>query len=349
MKIFGKILFLFTFILLCVSCNKKPIEIDSFDVIEKVTTYDSIFTDKEEPFGTITDMKIFKNVLILEHMNDDFQYSFIDISQKRLLCRWGKIGEGPDEFIDFGSGFFIQDSCMMFSTFAKKEINYVPIKDILNYNVPINIRKEKFPYNVNFRPRKICPVGDVKIAVGSFEEGLLGVFDTKKERMDTYSDYPFSYDEIQGIYKGSVFQSLVASNGGKDKFVISILASDIFKIFEISGTEIHERYTSSFKHIPPIWEKGGRYTIDYKKSIAGLMKMAASEKYICFTYSNQNYEEASRLEKVSNEVLCFDWTGEKIKKYILPFSISSIGMDNNYIYGIRYIDGETVIYRFKLK
>ena len=78
------------------------------------------------------------------------------------------------------------------------------------------------------------------------------------------------------------------------------------------------------------------------------MKMAVSNEFICFTYSSQSYTEASKSGKVSNEVLCFDWNGEKIKKYILPFSISNICLDNNYIYAIRYVDDETVIYRFKL-
>ncbi|WP_455665272.1 BF3164 family lipoprotein [Phocaeicola sp.] len=346
MKKHKNVLLLFL-IVLCSSCYEKQVEIDSFDDVEEIITYDSIYTDKAEPFGTITDMKIFNNILILEHMNDDFQYSFIDVIKKQILCRWGKIGEGPNEFIDFGSGFFIQDSCLMFSTFAKKEINYVPLKDILNNESSINIRKEKFPYNVDFRPRKICPVGDLKMTVGSFEHGLFGVLDSENKIMEANFDFPFLYDEVQGIYKGSVFQSLVSSNG-KNKFVISILSSDIFQIFEILDSGIHKTYTSPFRHIPQIWEKGGRYTIDYEKSIAGLMKMATSEKNICFTYSTQSYADASRIGKVSKEILSFDWTGKKVKKYILPFAVSSICLDNNYIYGIRCLGDETIIYRFKL-
>lgn len=348
MKNIKKILLLSLFILLCISCNKKQLDINSFDVIEEVTAYDSIFSDKDEPFGRVTGMKFFNNMLILEHMNDDFEYSFIDVLKKQVVCRWGKTGEGPDEFIDFGADFFIQDSCMVFLTFAKKELNYVHIKDILNHTGSINVRKEKIPYNANFRPLKICPVGDVKIAVGSFEEGFLGVLDSKNEIMNTCFDYPFSYNEIQGIYKGIVFQSLIGSNNNQDKFVTSILSSDVFKIFEVSGSKINEVYTSSFKHVPQILEKGGRYTINYENSIAGLMKMATSDKYICFTYSTLSDTEAGRLGKASKEVLCFDWTGEKVKKYILPFEISSICLDNDYIYGVRYLDDETVIYRFKL-
>lgn len=343
-----KILLLFLLVLLCVSCNKEQSEINSFDTVEQVTAYDSIFSDKKEPFGRIKDMKIFNDILILEHVTDEFEYSFIDVQKKQVVCRWGKIGEGPNEFIDFGSGFFIQDSCLVFMTLAKKELNYVPLKTILTSAGEIGFRKVQIPYNVDFRPLKICPLKDVKIAVGAFKDGWLGMLDSKNEIMHTCFDYPFSYDEIQGIYKGVAFQSLINSNKKQDKFVVSILSSDVFSIFDASCGKVENIYVSPFKHIPQIWEKGGRYTIDYNNSIAGLMKMATSDKYICFTYSALSDTEASRGGKLSKEILCFDWTGKKIKKYILPFEVGAICLDEEYIYATRYFDDETIIYRFKL-
>lgn len=49
-----------------------------------------------------------------------------------MVSRWGTVGEGPDEFIDFGSDFFVRDSLLVFLTSAKKEINYVSLPDILS-------------------------------------------------------------------------------------------------------------------------------------------------------------------------------------------------------------------------
>ena len=50
---------------------------------------------------------------------------------------------------------------------------------------------------------------------------------------------------------------------------------------------------------------------------SGLMKMAVSDEMICFTYSAESYAKANKAGFISNEILCFNWKGEKIKKYLL--------------------------------
>ena len=76
--------------------------------------------------------------------------------------------------------------------------------------------------------------------------------------------------------------------------------------------------------------------------------MAVSDEMICFTYSAESYAKANKAGFISNEILCFNWKGEKIKKYLLPFPISTFCGDKHFIYGVRYIDDESIIYRFKL-
>ena len=58
------------------------------------------------------------------------------------------------------------------------------------------------------------------------------------------------------------------------------------------------------------------YGIRINESIAGLMKMAVSDEMICFTYSAESYAKANKAGFISNEILCFNWKGGKIKKYL---------------------------------
>lgn len=341
-------IFILLFFIACSACENSSTSINSFDLIEKIVDYDSIYSDKSEPMGIITDIEIADNTLITKHMDDKYSFSFIDVNRKELLHRWGIQGEGPNEYIQLGLGFTISESQIVFLDEAKKEINYISISDILNKNDNLNIARESYPYTVDFRPQRLNIINDKKVVVGSFKEGRFGILDSKNTIVSYPSSYPFDYDEIKGIYRGSVFQTNIKSNSKQCKFVVSTLASDIFEIYQISDSGISKTYISSFNHIPQIWKKGDRYTVDGEKSIAGLMKAAVSEDLICFTYSSQSYNEASRSDKVSNEILCFNWNGEKIKKYILPFSISHFCIDKNYIYGVRYNYDETIFYRFKL-
>ncbi|MDR2679501.1 MAG: TolB-like 6-bladed beta-propeller domain-containing protein, partial [Tannerella sp.] len=112
-------------------------------------------------------------------------------------------------------------------------------------------------------------------------------------------------------------------------------------------------YLSPFNHIPKIRKTPGRnsgYDIDRSNSIGGLVYMAVTNDLICFMYTAKNDIEYYKSGHLSNEILCFDWDGNKIKKYILPIPINvySLCVDNEYIYGAREYEDETVIYRFKI-
>lgn len=84
---------------------------------------------------------------------------------------------------------------------------------------------------------------------------------------------------------------------------------------------------SPFKHIPKTWKKGGGYAIDYNQSIGGIKNIAVSDDLICFSLFLQNYNEAAKTDFASNELFCFDWDGNKVKKYVLPFPIGNFCID----------------------
>lgn len=331
-----------------VACKQSDVSIDAFDKVSEITVYDSIYSDKEDVLGAITDIEIYKDMLITKHARDEYSFSFISVENGKLIRRWGKIGEGRDEFLDFGSGFTIKDSLLVFLERNKKSINYVSIADILNGGSITNIVKENYPYNVDFRPIRFCFLDNQKVGVGAFKEGRFGVLDSNNNIVDCYFDYPFDCGIVEGLYRGSVFQCDIKSNKKRDMFAISTYVSDVFEIYQVSDDGIHRTFVSPFENEPKIWEKGGRLAIDYDNSIAGLMKMAVSDDLICFTYSALSYTEAAAMDITSKEILCFNWKGEKVRKYILPFPISNFCVDKHYIYGVRYLDDQIVIYRFRL-
>ena len=131
---------IFLFLLVLTSCNSLTTKIDDFDIVEEITSYDSIYSDKENPFGMITDMNIQNNVIVTSHRVDEYKYSFIDVSSGSLLTRWGKKGNAPDDFLDFGNGFILNDSLLIFLDRMKKTINYVSYQDILNKKDSLRIK-----------------------------------------------------------------------------------------------------------------------------------------------------------------------------------------------------------------
>ena len=340
------ILKILLFLIICDACKRS--DIDVFDIVEEITDYDSVYSDKNDVFNRITDMAILDSVLITKHMNDTYHFSFIDVNGKKIIKRLGKRGRGPGEYLQIGTGFTVCGSKLVFLDAMQKEINYVSISDVIENKIPYHIEKEAYPYTVDFRPRHMEVINHVKVALGSFKEGYFGLLDSSNNILGCFFDYPFAYEGVEGIYRGSVYQTKISSNDIQNKFVILTLASDVFEIYQIEGKDIHRIFLNPYNHIPLIRERAGRYGIRINESIAGLMKMAVSDEMICFTYSAESYAKANKAGFISNEILCFNWKGEKIKKYLLPFPISTFCVDKHFIYGVRYIDDESIIYRFKL-
>lgn len=339
---------LFLFVILFSSCHSSKREINDFDVVERIFVYDNIYSDKENPFGMIMDMEVSNGVILTSHRNDVFNYSFIDSATGKLLARWGKKGEGTNEFLDFGNGFVLKDSLLVFMERMKKVINYVPVSDILNGKPLLEIVKEPYPYGADFRPIQFCFVNDNKVFVGAFKKGRLGILDSQGDTLSYDIDYPFPTEPLEGIFRGNVFQCKLKSVDSHGKFVVQTLFSDVFEIYQYEGTTLKRTAVSPFNNPPQVKQRNNRYGIDYDESIAGFMKMSVSNDFIYFIYSSLSSNEVDRAGEASNEILCFNWDGERVKKYILPFPISAFCVDGSYIYGVHNGEEESVIYRFRL-
>ena len=145
------ILKILLFLIICDACKRS--DIDVFDIVEEITDYDSVYSDKNDVFNRITDMAILDSVLITKHMNDTYHFSFIDVNGKKIIKRLGKRGRGPGEYLQIGTGFTVCGSKLVFLDAMQKEINYVSISDVIENKIPYHIEKEAYPYTVDFRPR----------------------------------------------------------------------------------------------------------------------------------------------------------------------------------------------------
>lgn len=334
--------------LFCFSCSSLQSEkLNDFEEVVAIVNYDSLYSDKEQLFGPVTDMEISDGIIALSHRNDKYNFSFINANNGQLLNRWGKIGEGPDEFLDFGGGFIFSDSTLVFMEQMKKNIVYVHVSDILKQG-SVAVKREKFPYNVDFRPVVFTLSCGFKFFGGAFSHGRLGIMDDQDSIRQCPFDYPFSTAPLDGLFRGNVYQCRLKSSEDEGKFVVQTFYSDIFEIFQCTGDSLSRVYVSPFSNPPQVVKRNNRYGLDYDASIMGLGAMAVSDELICFLYSPLSVNEFDRQGGVSNEVLCFDWMGNKVRKYILPFPINAFCVDEHYLYGMREYEDESVLYRFPL-
>jgi hypothetical protein len=337
------------FSIFLISCKKK--DINTFEIIVQLKDYDTIFSDKNDLLGSITDIEINDSIIISKHMHGNFYFSFLNINTGRIIERWVNKGRGPDEINRMGSGFFISNNKLVFLDDVRKEVNEIPLNLILsNRKSGESITKKTYPYTIDFRPRSLCFVGENKIFIGSFKQGRFGLIDYNDSIVSCPFDYPFDTENVEGIYRGSVFQSKVKSCHKNSKFVIQTLCSDVFEIYSINDTSLSKTFISPFKNIPKILKSKGMnsFNINFYKSIAGLLHMSITEEMICFTYSSDSYMNARKTDFMSDEIICFNWNGDKLKKYKFPFPIAKFCIDDKFIYTVHYHRNETIFLRFKL-
>ena len=333
--------------LLIFSCNRKQENsIDKFDNIIDFSAPDSLFTDKELPMGRILSMKNWKDILITSHFADDYSYSFIDSKTGKLITRWGKIGNAPNEFIDFGSDFLIQDSLLVFQSSMKKSINYVSIPAILRGEKEVLVKKEIYPYTADFRPLRIVSMGNKKVATGLFKQGVIGVLDENNNIVGTYSDYPFPY-EVEGLYRGTAYQLVLTCNTFRQRLLVSVSHSDVFEIYELGTNGLHRVFVNDFTQVPVVQMYDGRVGMDDSKSIGGILGLFNTDNFIYLGYSHLSLKEVSLNDYTFDEILCFDWNGNKVKKYNLPFPVSTFCVIGDSLYVTSLVDNNMTIYRFK--
>lgn len=192
------------------SCSRKQENsINQFDNIVNLSVSDSLFSDNELPMGTIMGMKSWKDILITCHNADDYRYSFIDSKTGKLIARWGQKGNAPNEFIDFGSDFYVQDSLLVFLSSMKKSINYVSIPAILRGEKEVLVKTEIYPYTADFRPLRIVPIGNRKVATGLFKHGVLGVLDENNNTIyynKVVNDSVYVFSDQGGMQKCYYFK-----------------------------------------------------------------------------------------------------------------------------------------------
>lgn len=334
-------------LLLIFSCNRKQENsIDKFDNIINLSVSDSLFSDNELPMGTVLSMKNWKDILITCHHADDYRFSFIDSKTGKLITRWGQKGNAPNEFIDFGSDFFIQDSLLVFQSSMKKSINYVSIPAILRGAKEVLVKTEIYPYTADFRPLRIVPIGNRKVATGLFKQGVLGVLDENNNIVGTYSDYPFPY-EVEGLYRGTAYQLVLSCNTYRQRLLVSVSHSDVFEIYELDANGLHRVYVNDFNQVPVVQMQDGRLGIDDSKSIGGILELFNTDNFIYLGYSHLSLKEVSLNDYTFDEILCFDWNGNKVKKYNLPFPVSTFCVIDNLLYVTSLEDNNMTIYRLE--
>ena len=328
------------------SCSIERKSLADFDDVIEVEDYSLLFSDST--LSEIDCIMPWDNYIILSHNSDTCMYTMLNSDSGEILRRWGMKGHGRNESLSFSGRFHIQGSLLSYYDKRSKELCYVDLKRIAAMG-DYELRKEHIPYSVDFRPSYIVKTDSFYCGVGHFKNGRLGCLDSHKQVVTPDIDYPFDTEGLDYLEKGMLYQGLLMYNKKQNKILLTTYCSDIFEIIKVdNNAQVSRLYVNMDGFAPVVMRTAGQVSVDTQKSVAGILNAFVDDNNIYMLHSLLSYDEAEDNDYKSNQILSFDWNGNKKVKYVLPIEIQSFYVCGHYIVGVTVNNGITEIYRFRI-
>ena len=312
----------------------------------------------EHDITIIGDFTIFNNYLLLIDRKADKLIKIFDLESYELLKSFGRLGQGPSEFI--GASDIIPDP---------KDKNMFWIYDITARKLKkFNINKV---LNNNSNPEKIILIKEGKgipfhvvittnneiIGIGNFLEGRISIYDMS-------GDFIRSVGKIPVILKNERFASqhshgfdgrFIFKNKSKEIFIVPMLGAIVEKYNILNGKLIStfhgpDSFFPEYKIVPA----GEYYTMTYnKKSRFGYVDICFNKKLdkLFLLYSGEYFfnKENKPNKRVSfcNIIYVLDNKGTIIEEIELDKGIiqMTISDDGSTLFGLS--GSETEILKFE--
>lgn len=180
------------------------------------------------------------------------------------------------------------------------------------------------------------------IGIGYFEQRY-GLTDSEGKVVELYNSYPLSenYQMVSEDGRSMAYQGEFAKHPTKNLFYSATLLAPIFEILKYKNDKLNEIFTLHLDY-PKVKDLSSENTIslDYEDDCEiSFVSSSSTEDYIYLLYSGQKYGQSRRHSidpYLSDQILVFDWTGEKRVSFKLDRLLKCISVDkkNRVLYGL---------------
>ena len=224
--------------------------------------------------------------------------------------RFGNRGRGPDDFNDgYGLQYLTDTTFFIFDRILQRVSFFNVNKDnILCY------RKASIPLILN-----ITPYNDsIFITNGNPPfEGNYGVLNLNNSEIKSFIDYPSGlHDDLPDFIRCRIYYSHIVNKPGTNRFVAFKNSHHIIDILDYREMKLELIERKIFHHRK--WETTGRGPIPVDKNplyVFTAPKITGSDNRIFVCYQNPEINEEDNWQ-----ILTFDWNGNPLSKYSIPFA-----------------------------
>lgn len=255
---------------------------------------------------------------------------FVTVMGPDTVKQFIKAGNGPDElpnqFLRLSRNFY-NGSINVFHKSTGKHYLLNTLNGDLNFIGNFSINYINLGY-LNRGPLKY-------IGIGYFKKRY-GIADSTGDVIEEYLTYPLSENlnstSINAI--SMAYQGEFKKHPTKNLFYSATLLAPIFEIIKYDDSQITKVF-SWYQGYPKIKDQsnGNTITLEYEDDCEiSFVNSSCTEKYIYLLYSGKEHGKRNQRSidpYLSNQVLVFDWEGNKVCKLILDREVKSISVDEN--------------------
>ncbi|WP_111670828.1 BF3164 family lipoprotein [Algoriphagus litoralis] len=300
----------------------------------------------------VEDMILFHEVLVVLDLEKDYLYKVIDVPSDRFLKKFGKRGEGPNEFstltnINHTSG----NSNLIGINESKKQVYKEYLLDSIIFSI-----EDPSPYSVvegfDNSHLSVAKIDSGKfIGYGFYKQPYTQI--EGKQIVSDFGNFPF-YEEFSHVS----MQTLVMAyqprfyKNPKEPLLLSSspfsLNMELIRLNNLGKAEIYR----SLHYWPTEFEdesSGGSASATIKKENRfGNLSTTVSGRFIYVLYQDKPWEY--EFPQKSNRILVYDWEGNAVKILNLDRELNYIAVHEDDQYIIGYVDdGKANLFKFDLK
>lgn len=336
----GGIMSLFVLSMLCLSCKQTGAK-----EVESVRLHHSLVVDDESLLlGKVFDLAWESDsvLVIVDSGNEGFLHA-VHVPDGRVMYAYGKIGQGPDEYLYVGTVHPAGAHHLIMLDVNKREC----------------FEQEGAGYRLAFKPLfhlkdsvfhyELLPVADNRyIAIGLYEDNRFFLLDEKGNRIEGFGDYPYRDEkekQVSGIIRGEIYQGRLASNSRGTRFVQAVLKSRIMVFYE-KGEEGWKCIKENLESFPTY--NYNSPAMDAEDPL-GYLDVCATDSYVYALYSGKNYRDDRDAAFLGQTVEVYRWDGTPVKRLTseVPLRNIEVTKDDSCLYAVAYAP-EPVLIRMNL-
>lgn len=336
------LIFLLSLVLGLAACSK----------VDKVTKWESAFKDvqqleaknylsKDYIWGRPFFIHYIDSCVIVYDDLGDSLFTLMDLKANNRAYRFGKRGQGKDDFLQVASFYNMQSDSLLgvYDMFGRSLVQ-------MNIN---QVRRGiyKFPLVVEDTLRSVFVVPTkyhTYVGIGFYEKNMLSLYGDKIGRQ-YFFEYPYKDKQEKAIsnrLRGMAYQGVLRSNPSMDKIVFSVTSAPIFFLYSVKKDRIIKTY--DFIADYPVYKTEDDGTVRSApmsaKNILGFVDAYATDKYVYLLYSGKSFAETGMKAFHGSVVYKITWDAKPVCKYGLdvPISTFCVSDDDSWIYAMAYQD-----------